>query len=200
MSVNWWNSSEKLKAVFLLLALFCLPALACSALGGGEEVSTASPATPEATDSPAETAPPATTTTGPAELPPTETPFGQPTLFPTPTSAALDPTPTLAVQATNTPAVGDFPPLTFVWEIGWELNEEDPGMATATITVTVAGGSGQYIFYHDDIVQEGPIFSYEWASCRPRPGSVRVDSSDGQSVKEDYFERSPCPATSTPAP
>ncbi len=199
MFLHWWTAMGRFKAI-ALIGLLLFPVLACNTLSGGEGAPTSSPIPELATEPPVEPGPSSTATVEPADLPPTETPVGQATLFPTPTGAALQPTPTLAMQETNTPAVGDFPPLTFVWEIGWELNEGNPGMATATITVTVAGGSGQYTYFHDDIVQDGPVFSYQWASCKPRPGSVRVDSSDGQSVKEDYFERSPCPATNTPTP
>jgi hypothetical protein len=46
---------------------------------------------------------------------------------------------------------------------------------------------------------DGPVFEYEWSTCRGNPGSLRVDSSDGQSVLKNYFENPPCP-TPTPTP
>lgn len=181
-----------------LLGLLMLATLACSVFGVN---------VPSATPEPVETVPAAATealptvTSLPTELPaPTATPLERPTFVPTPTGETTLPTPTLAATLTRPPITGEFPPLTFVWQISWELVEDNPAMAIATITITAAGGDGEYTYYHDDILQEGPTFSYEWASCKPRPGSVRVDSGDGQTLREDYFERSPCPATLTPTP
>lgn len=199
MLLNGWKLIRIVKGL-ALLGLLILPVMACGALGNENTSPTSTPLPAEETNPPAATDPASPATALPTELPPTETPIDQPTVVPSPTGIAFDPTPTLAPIVSRTPAVGDYPPLTFVWEISWEIDENNPGMATATIMITAAGGSGQYTYYHDDILQEGPTFSYQWATCKPRPGSVRVDSSDGQSVKEDYFVRSPCPATNTPTP
>jgi hypothetical protein len=97
------------------------------------------------------------------------------------------------------PAAAESPaasqgPLDFTYTIQWSLNPDNPGTATAQVTITAVGGGGGYVFYHDELVQPGPTFSYQWASCTANPGSFRVTSADGQSVKKDYFESSPCPA------
>jgi hypothetical protein len=123
--------------------------------------------------------------TGP---PPTSTPLLQPTLTPTVTSS---PTP----RPTNTPV--NLGPLDFTYHISWRLAPSDPAMSIATVTIQVHGGDGNYTYYRDDMQQLGPTFEYNWASCHGNPGSLRVDSGDGQSVRKNYFDNPPCP---TPTP
>jgi len=126
---------------------------------------------------------------------PTFTPVATP-LIP-PTLAGLTPSATLpgGASTTTTPSPPVGGDLSFTYTISWSLSEENPYISIATVTMMAQGGSGQYTYYHDDILQTGAVFTFEWASCRPNPGSLRVDSSDGQSVRVNYWENPPCPET-----
>lgn len=135
-----------------------------------------------------------TATRADAAPPPTET-----TAAPaTPTATRATPTDTATEPTTGTPG-DDTGSLTFVYDISWELPESDPTLAIATVTVTPSGGTGQYTYYHDNIQQEGPIFTFEWRTCQPKPGSIRVESGS-RSAEDEYFAEPPCPATFTPEP
>ena len=145
---------------------------------------------------PAETAPADTATPRP-----TFTPIQQPTLANSPTALPSNtPRPTSTTRsatATATTAAGSGGPLTLDYQVSWSLSPTDPFKAIASVTLTASGGSGVYTFYHDDLLVDGPVFTYEWGACRGNPGSFRVDSTDGQSVRINYFENPPCP---TPTP
>lgn len=132
---------------------------------------------------------------------PTSTPI-RPTLAPT-----LAPTVTPRVQPT-VPAAGPsrtptaqatIGPLTFGWEITWRLDPANPLQAIAHVAIYPQGGNGFYTYYHDDLPAPGPVFEYQWAICRGNPGSLRVDSGDGQTAHVNYYENPPCP-TPTPLP
>lgn len=90
-------------------------------------------------------------------------------------------------------------PLTFDYHIEWRLKDASTKESIATVTITARGGGGGYTYYRDELPVEGPIFEYVWASCRGNPGSFRVTSADGQTLKVDYFANPPCP-TWTPNP
>lgn len=129
---------------------------------------------------------------------PTFTPVATP-LFP-PTLSGPAPTATLPQEVATTTAT---PPLqggnlSFTYTLAWALSAENPYISIATVTIMAQGGNAPYTYYHDDILQIGAVFTYEWASCRPNPGSLRVDSSDGQTVRLNYWETPPCPETPTP--
>ena len=125
---------------------------------------------------------------------PTFTPIAQPTLAPTPAVVGT-PTPTTPPRPANTPTPSG--PLDFSYSISWRLSASNPFMAIASVTIQATGGSGVYTYYHDDIRRDGLTFEYNWAACQGNPGSLRVDSSDGQTVRKNYFESAPCP---TPTP
>jgi len=131
---------------------------------------------------------------------PTFTPI-QPTL-----AASLTPSVTPSRRPTSTPRPGVTSttanaggPLTFTYRISWRLRDAAAKIAIATVTFDVKGGSGVYSYFRDDLPVDGPVFEYEWATCSGNPGSLRVDSSDGQTSRVDYFEHPPCP-TLTPTP
>jgi hypothetical protein len=75
----------------------------------------------------------------------------------------------------------------------------NPYLAIAHVTLTAQGGTGVYAFYRDDLPLQGPVFDYQWASCRGNPGSFRVDDSSGQSARLNYFEQPPCPTPTPPS-
>jgi hypothetical protein len=197
----------------ILLGLLLLgPTLACNLPVG--QVATPSP--PSGTTSgPATSAP--TLTIGPAETLPfavsSATP-GAPDRSPRPTFTAINPTlaPTLAPSSTPRPRLTASPtptaaggtatadnggPLSFDYNISWTLSAADPYVAVATVNIYPRGGGGDYEYYRDDLPVDGPTFQYRWVACRANPGSLRVDSADGQSARKDYFESPPCP---TPTP
>jgi hypothetical protein len=135
------------------------------------------------------------------EVAPTFTPIQQPTL-----AATLTPSATPSRRPANTPRPGVTAttantggPLDFDYNISWRLKDASAKTAIATVTIRASGGSGIYTYFRDDLVVDGPVFEYEWATCSGNPGSLRVDSSDGQSARKEYFENPPCP-TATPTP
>ena len=83
-------------------------------------------------------------------------------------------------------------PLTLEYKISWRLNSNDPKFSFATVQLSATGGEPPYTFYRDEAPTGGPSFSYRWGSCVVNPGSFRVDSADGQSVRIEYFEQTPC--------
>ncbi len=106
------------------------------------------------------------------------------------------PTETATAPSQSTPTEeAEVGPLSFTYTIEWEVTS-DPAFAIATVTIVATGGSGGYQYFRDDLPVDGPIFQYQWATCRANPGSLRVDSADGQSVRTNYFETPPCPEDS----
>jgi hypothetical protein len=101
---------------------------------------------------------------------------------------------TLTVTATTTvtPTVSEGP-LSLSYALIWTIDPNDPAEAIASVVLTASGGGGEYRFYRDEQPVDGPEFTYRWAACRANPGSFRVDSADGQSVRIDYYETPPCP-------
>ncbi|MEW5987201.1 MAG: hypothetical protein AB1791_11245 [Chloroflexota bacterium] len=121
-------------------------------------------------------------------------PTQAPTLAPTVTARASSTRPPAA--PTRTPAV-TIGPLAFTYQITWRLDPQSSAQAIAHVTITATGGNGVYTYYRDDLPVAGPDFEYKWASCRANPGSLRVDSGDGQTLRLNYYENPPCP---TPPP
>ena len=204
-----------------LAAAVCVAVLAILACNApfGREAPTATPTatatleptetsseTQKATLEPAQTVPPAVdtpTVSKPIETPdPTATREEPPTLAPTHTSTPSRtprPTATTGTAPTTTPSAtaGSNGPLSFTYQISWRLKDEKASQAIATVTMLATGGGGEYVYFRDDLQVDGPVFEYEWSTCRGNPGSLRVDSADGQSVRTDYYENPPCP---TPTP
>jgi hypothetical protein len=203
-----------IKNVGLFIILLALAALACNAPRSGEETE---PPVPTGTDIPPteESVPqptPGAPETIPADLPtttaeseeeelPTFTPIQQPTLAETlaPTATKRPPTRspnTVAPLSTDTPDA-DAGPLDFQYHIAWRFKDDTYKQSIATVTITAQGGGGEYVYYRDGLLVDGPVFEYEWASCRGNPGSFRVESADGQFKEVSYFGEPLC-ATPTP--
>lgn len=211
------GKGQKRLATALCALVFAV--LACNApLGLREEAATATPEptetateTNKATLEPAQTAAPAidTATAGkPTETPEPSATTAQPTLAPTHTAApshtprpSHTPGPTSTRVAGHTatpePTTGNDGPLSFTYQISWRLKNEGATQAIATVTIFATGGGGDYEYFRDEQQVDGSVFEYEWRTCQGNPGSLRVDSADGQSVRTDYFENPPCP---TPTP
>ena len=113
------------------------------------------------------------------------------------TTTAITPT---AVETTTAPptetataTIVTEGPLSFTYRVDWRLNPNNGGQAFASVTITAIGGGGNYQYFRDEQPVSGPVFEYLWGSCAGNPGSFRVTSADGQTVKSDYFEHPPCP-------
>lgn len=199
--MRWFSN---LKGLIFLILILLLVGLACNLPAGDtEDVPTPPSGTRPPTTTPVETAvgpSPTVTSPGSEQTPlPTFTRI-QPTLAATVTpratttrlaTATVGPTPT----PTEDPGTGE--PLSFTYTINWRLDTANPFVAIASVVISAQGGGGQYRYFRDDLPVDGPAFEYPWAACTANPGSLRVDSADGQSVKVDYFEQPPCP---TPTP
>jgi hypothetical protein len=128
---------------------------------------------------------------------PTFTPIAAPTLAPTLSATATSPpapAATATPRPTATPAIQG--PLNFTYDLQWRFNPNNYSQVIGTITIAATGGNGIYSYYHDDVLQPGFRFEFNWGACQNRPGSLRVDSA-GQSVRQNYFSVPPC---ATPAP
>ena len=213
-----WHKRAGFRRLGLMIALLLAAGLACNAPLAEDEAITETPtATPESIEPAAspEEATLAAPQTAPASVQteeagmettepiPTFTPIRQPTLAATLT---LSPTPRPTATArpggtsrpTSTPSDAGGP-LSFTYNITWRLKDASATQAIATVTIDAKGGSGVYTYYRDDLRVDGPVFEYEWATCSGNPGSLRVDSTDGQTARTEYFENPPCP-TATPTP
>jgi cytoskeletal protein RodZ len=202
---------------FLVILLMAL-ALACNAPVGSNETpsppptntSASTPESDETSQPPTETPTAAleetaeatpTSNTPPTSLPtftpiqstvsatvsPSETPFPLETTVPTQTSI-----PTANASPTK---AADTGPLNFTFSINWEVNSSNSAEAIATVSIVATGGGGDYQYFRDDLSVDGPVIRYTWSTCRANPGSLRVTSADGQSLKIDYFEQPPCPTS-----
>ena len=196
-------TNRRFGSLFFGISTCFFALLACNAPLGRETI----PAPPTFITQPAATvtvetgtdADAAATVTNDSGVLPTFTPVGTPVLNSTPIGGTPAPTVTLPgipeETGTPPPSQGD---LSFTYQIEWSIDEQNPYLAVARVTIQAQGGNGQYTYYHDDIRQDGPVFTYQWAVCRSNPDSLRVDATDDQSMRVDYFERPPCPSTPTP--
>ncbi|MFN2271890.1 MAG: hypothetical protein ACK2US_13705 [Anaerolineae bacterium] len=192
--------------IILALAILVAGALACNPPTAAPEHSTVTPyvpatarsqdvppgestAVPEATESP-----PPTSDDTPAA---TDTPL--PTDTPSPTTA-----PPTAAPPTAPATVGtlDFEPPQSVhaWEPKGSTNK-------VVLKVEIVGGVPPFTVSHGPTVQgttSNRVFfiEFEWSSCKSAMvQSITVSSSDGQTVKKDYFipvERMPWCTTPSP--
>ncbi|MFZ0544344.1 MAG: hypothetical protein WAM60_02830 [Candidatus Promineifilaceae bacterium] len=184
-----------LKRIGGFIGLVALMALACNAPIGGSNTPAPPPPATSAVTTPQPTQTPVESPTVPAE----ETPVVLPTFTPIQATVPSGSTATVTATATETtpPATAtetaDSGPLSFTYTIQWEVSAGNPGVAIATVMINATGGGGGYHYFRDDLPVAGPVFTYEWATCRANPGSLRVDSADGQTVRTDYYENPPCP-------
>lgn len=136
---------------------------------------------------------------------PTFTPIKQPSLIPTRTSSPTRISATTHPQngqGTSSPkaspeATENSGPLSFDYHISWRFKEGNAQKSIATVTITAIGGGGDYTYYRDGFVVDGPQFEYEWTSCSGNPGTFTVTSANGQSLDKQYYSEPPCP---TPEP
>lgn len=183
----------------MLIAAACspgrpLPEPPTATLPATAEVTPAQPPDtkpPEA--NPPEANPPSPTPTVPPVAPATSVPTQTPNPTVTPTATATK-RPTLA--ATRRPISSG--PLTFNYETVGIQGLSD-GRATLTLRVIAVGGSGRYSYFHDDIKQAGATFDVPGHCGKPFVHTIKVTSTDGQSVSQSYFIGGVCP-TLTPTP
>ncbi len=205
-----------IKGIGLLIILLAFAALACNAPRTVEEEQTPVPTDTDIppTQVPTIQATPGVPETIPADLPtatpeaeeedetlPTFTPIQQPTLAETKEPTATK-RPATRLPSTAVPGATDTPeenvgPLEFQYHISWRFKDDTYQQSIATVTITAKGGGGEYVYYRDGLVVDGPVFEYEWVSCRGNPGTFRVESADGQFKEASYFGEPLC-ATPTP--
>ncbi len=158
----------------------------------GELVLTPAPAgtvadfsTPEASSTPLSVLPTFTPIADSPFLAPTATPRDAGVATP-----ALPNLPSPTAETTPTPGIAPGGPLALSYAIAWRVEDSQ---AIATVHLTASGGDGVYTYFHDEQVTAGPVFEYRWATCNANPGSFRVNSGDGQTVRVNYYETPPCP-------
>ncbi|MEM7801964.1 MAG: hypothetical protein AAF633_22405, partial [Chloroflexota bacterium] len=160
---------------------------------------TASAPLPSVTPRPTKTKPPVPTaqaTVTPTETPiPTETPSPTETIPPTPTETAT-PTAEPLVQpvdpTVNSTTVDGFVPLSAQFSVVWRFDPQDSSQAIAEVLIVAFGGSGEYRYFQDGILLNGPLFEYKRPACQTGFSSFRIESTDGQSIELDHYETPPC--------
>lgn len=157
------------------------PPTATSEVPPAPPTDTLQPAAP--TDTPAPSTPTEVVPTAePAQ--PTETP--EPTATPTSTPR---PRATARPRNTTTPLGASYEAVEIIRKPGDE--------ATLVLKVYATGGSGGYRYYHDDIQQPGATFNVPGRCGKPFVHTIKVTSSDGQTVALPYHVNGVCP---TPTP
>lgn len=187
--------------LFFLFSLACTPSLPSlvteqATLAPAPTIDPNPPATSTPAASPTSAEPPATTT---AVVPlPTFTPRLQPT------TSATSPGNNNNNQNNNSGGVativplgtGTAPaasgPLNFTYYVSWQADPADASVMIGTLTITASGGDGNYQYFRDEVSLPGPVIQYRWGKCAGNPGSLRVTSGDGQTLKIDYYENVPC--------
>lgn len=196
------------QSTFIILALVILvaSALACNPPTPPPAHSTVTPYVP-ATAKPQE-APPGESTEvpGETEVPPTSEDVPATTDTPLPTDTPPPPTepPTKPPAPTAPATVGtlNFEPPQFIdsWESKGSTNK-------VVLRVDIVGGVPPFTVSHGPTVQgttSDRVFyiEFEWGSCKSAMvQSITVQSSDGQTIKKDYFipvEQMPWCATPSP--
>jgi outer membrane biosynthesis protein TonB len=147
---------------------------------------------PEATEAVEATEPPPPTeeeAPPPTDTPqPSDTPTPAP---PTPVPPTSAPSATLEPTATHTPETAaplDFEPPQYVdsWEKKGDTN-------TVALRVNIVGGAPPFTISHGPTIQGTTsdrtyLIEFDWSSCKSAMvQSITVESSDGQTVKKDYF-------------
>ncbi len=112
---------------------------------------------------------------------------------PTPQQAAQPEAPTATTETDDGGTDDDQPaassgPLTLKWYVMMDqtgLDPNDENTAVHKIGLEAGGGSGDYTFDRDGQAITGNTFELRWTRCAgPVIMSVRVDSTDGQSVEQ----------------
>lgn len=170
---------------WLLLSLLLFATMLACNLSPAPDTVIPSPPTPGGT------APVATEDNGSVEDVPVATSTSILAATATPRDGNLAPTATL--RSTPQPPTASSGLLTFDYTIDWRVDPNNEAVALARVTIEVSGGNGDYVYFHDELPVDGPVFEYRWATCRDNPGSLRVNSADGQTVRTNYFETPPCP-------
>jgi hypothetical protein len=140
---------------------------------------------------------------------------GQPTLGPTtdaltttsapPTDSAATisaPPPTQtaapAPTATQTKVPATSSPLAFTYEVIKIIRNPD-NQAVLTLHIIATGGAGGYKYYHDDVLKAGNTFDVAGTCGAKFTHTLKVQSTDGQTVALPYQVAGVCPApTATP--
>jgi hypothetical protein len=178
--------------ILVLLSIAVAGCLAPPLPPGVEVAQEVSPsATPTATNTPLPEWPPTWTPT------PTYTPW--PTMTPTPTPTPIPTLPSsssASFRQTTCSGVTQGP-----LKIDYENN---PGWCpaggpayVADFTISASGGDGCYIYYRDIDLIEGPTrktsvtYQLKWARCGGAPGTLTVQSGDGQEVSVKFWVRPP---------
>ena len=178
------------------LVMLIVASMACT-IGGATAVpeATQPPATPpSSTAAPINTKPAVATfpPVAPSTIPPTVPGEALPTDTPTPSPT---PTPTTTPKppaASNTPALtGTSGPLSVKYEVV-SIKRKNGDQAVMTLRVIASGGGGGYRYYHEDVLQAGPIFEVAGTCNKPFNHTIKVTSADGQTVRVQYFEQGKC--------
>ncbi len=178
----------------IALTILIAASLACSLAGPTMPAATPPPtAPPSPTPEPASTKPPLATfpsVAPPAASPTTAGDTGA-TDTPTPTPSPSPSPTTKASSATKLPPASSGP-LSIKYEV-LSITRQPNDQAVLKLKVTATGGGGRYRYYHDDILQSGPIFEVVGLCNKPFVHTLKVTSADGQSVRLPYFEQGKCP-------
>ena len=175
--------------LFFFLLLLSGTILACNAISTAGRA-TAVPSAPQMTPSTGEATIIPPTASRPVER--TPLPTFTPILSTRSATAVFTPPATInaTVTISFTPTLSSTGLLALNYELSWRLVDNQ---AEGVVALTASGGNGDYRFYHDDIEQAEATFTFRWSTCRNKPGSFRVDSTDGQTARIEYYEPSPCP-------
>jgi hypothetical protein len=148
---------------------------------------------PSPTTSPTSVPPTPTETPepSPTAVPPTATPSPAPTT-PVPTTPPPTDTPTPEPSPTSPPSQG---PLSFPVPTQLDGYESAQGGYRCLIVVRISGGAPPFTVHHDVdqfVTNDRDYYLYFMASgCGAIIHTIRVDSSDGQSVSESYWIPAP---------
>ena len=140
---------------------------------------------------------PSATLPPPATMTPTGTPAPTVTATSTPTGTA---TSTLAPRPpVVTPLKSPSVPLAVNFQVV-EIQGKTNGDATLILKVIATGGAGGYRYYNDDVLQPSATFNVPGRCGKPFVHTIKVTSTDGQTVALPYLIGGTCPTTPTPTP
>jgi hypothetical protein len=160
---------------------------------------------------------PANTPRSPTLQPPPGVAFptigGQPTLTATPTvsvtsapptddsaatTSAPPPAKTAGPTTTQTKIPATSSPLAFTYEVV-KIIRNPNNQAVLTLHIIATGGAGGYKYYHDNAAQSGDTFDVPGTCGAKFTHTLKVQSTDGQTVAQPYQVAGICPTpTATP--